>query len=273
METALDDTVAIVTGAARGLGKAVSTALAAAGARVALVDLLGSEVRAAAEELSQQGGRVLPVETDITCLEQVEDMARQVGRALGPVDLLVNNAGTFSVIAPVWEADPEKWFRDIRVNLYGSFLCCRTIVRGMVERCRGRVINVASSGGVSGPHPYSTSYAASKTALVRLTEGLAQEAEQHGVSVFAIGPPAIRTAMTDFIATDPGGRRWRPSFADSRWHSPDCVTRVVLALAGGRYDRLTGRYLLLPVDLDVVLAEADRILAEDLLTLRIRPME
>lgn len=270
METILNDTVAVVTGAARGLGKAISETLVSAGARVALVDILGTELRATSQKLMQQGYHVLPVEADITCREQVEDMERQVMRALGSVNLLVNNAGSFSVIAPVWECEPEKWFRDIQVNLYGTFLCCHTIVGRMIEKGCGRVINVASSGGVNSPHPYSTSYAASKTALVRLTEGLALESKPYGVSVFTIGPPAIRTPMTEFIASDPGGRRWRPNFKDSRWHSTDCVTWTVFALATGRYDQLTGRYLLLPVDIERLLAEADRIVEQDLLTLRIR---
>ena len=137
----------VVTGAARGLGKAIATALVEQGAIVALVDLPDGPLRETTDELSAKG-HVLSVVADITVPEQVEEMAAQVEAELGAVDLLVNNAGTFSTIGPVWEVDPERWFRDVRTNLYGSFLVCRAVVGGMVARKHGCVINVASSGGV-----------------------------------------------------------------------------------------------------------------------------
>jgi NAD(P)-dependent dehydrogenase (short-subunit alcohol dehydrogenase family) len=266
----LRDSVCIVTGAARGLGKAIAGALASQGARIALVDILSDELAASASELAAEGHSVLPVTTDVTDRREVSEMVRRVESDLGAPDVLVNNAGTFSVIGPVWEADPGKWFRDITVNVYGTFLCSHAIVGGMVRRKRGYVVNVASAGGVSDAHAYSTSYACSKTALLRLTEGLAKEAEEHGVRVFAIGPPAIRTAMTEFIATDPEARRWRPGFGDSYWHSPTCVTDAILVLLSGRMDQLTGRFIRLPVDADELMAQAERVVAEDLLTLRVR---
>jgi len=269
----LNGAVCVVTGAARGLGKAIADALASQGAQVALVDILADELAACASEMVAKGHRVLAVTTDVTDPRAVADMARHVEQELGPPRVLINNAGTFSVIGPVWEADPEKWFRDIRVNVYGTFLCSRAIVSGMVERGHGYVVNVASGGGVSDAHAYSTSYACSKTAVLRLTEGLAKETEQHGVKVFAIGPPAVRTSMTEFIATDPDARRWRPGFEDSYWHSPACVTDAILALLSGGLDQLTGRFIRLPVDPDELMAQVERIVEDDLLTLRVRYLE
>jgi len=270
----LEGAVAAVTGAARGIGKAIAQAFAARGARVALVDILEDELQTTASELRDAGLTVLPVVTDVTVPAQVETMAEIVQRDLGPVDILVNNAGTFSVIAPVWEADPDKWFRDVRVNLYGSFLCCRAIVKGMVGRGAGYVINIISSGGVGDPHPYSTSYASSKTGLMRLTEGLAKEAEPHGVKVFALAPPAILTEMTRFIMNDPGGRRWRPGFGEQlregRGLPPALVAEYALKLVSGRADALTGRYFLATTDFDEVVEQTDAILRDDMLTLRIR---
>ena len=270
----LKGAVVIVTGAARGIGRKIAEALAARGAKVGLVDILEEELGKTAAEMGDADMAVLPVAADTTDPLQVEAMEKEVEAGLGPVDILVNNAGTFSVIAPVWEADPERWFRDIRVNLYGSFLCCRAVVRGMVERKRGYVINIVSGGGVGDPHPYCTSYACSKTGLMRLTEGLAREAEPHGVRVFAVGPPAIRTAMTEFIIDDPGGRKWRPTFRDAfekgRDAPPELVADFVVEIVSGKADALTGRFFSPRGDLDGIVEDAERILKEDLWTLRIR---
>lgn len=270
----LNNAVAIVTGSARGIGRSIAEALAAQGASVAIVDILGDQLVKTAAEMRESGATILPVVADTTQVSQVDGMAEKVENELGPVDVLVNNAGTFSYIGPVWEADPEKWFRDIRVNLYGSFLVCRAVVGGMVEREKGHVINIVSSGGVGDPHAHSTSYASSKTGLMRLTEGLAREVKEHGVKVFAVGPPAILTEMTKFIMDDPGGKEWRPGFGknllEGRGHKPEVVADFIVELLSGKADHLTGRYLLPHQSLDEILERSDEILSKDLLTLRIR---
>jgi len=269
----LNGAVAVVTGAARGIGRSIAEAYAARGARVGLVDILADELAETRRQMKAAGAAVLPVVTDVTEAHAVDAMVARVEEELGPIDIQVNNAGTFSYIGPLWEADPGKWFHDVRVNLYGSFLCCRAAAGAMVERRRGYIINIASSGGVSDPHPYSTSYACSKTALVRLTEGLAKELEPHGVKVFAVGPPAILTEMTKFIMTDPGGRKWRPGFEkgfrEGRGHPPDLVADLAVKLVSGRADALTGRFFLATRDFDETVRQTDAILRDDLMTLRI----
>jgi NAD(P)-dependent dehydrogenase (short-subunit alcohol dehydrogenase family) len=217
---------------------------------------------------------VLPIVADITDAAQVGALVAEAEVDLGPVDILVNCAGTFSVIGPVWEVDPEKWFHDVRVNLYGSFLVSRAVVGRMVTRHRGYVINIVSSGGVGDPHPYSTSYASSKTGLMRLTEGLAKEVEGYGIKVFAVAPPAVLTEMTRFIIDDPGGKRWRPGFSrmfeEGRDASPEAVADLCLRLVCGEADELSGRYILFTQDLDELVAHAGEIVERDLWTLRIR---
>ena len=270
----LNGAIAIITGAARGIGKTIAQSFAARGANVAIVDILGDPLEKTAAELKETGATVLPIVADITQVPQVDAMAKRVQDELGPADVLVNNAGTFSYIGTVWEADPERWFRDIRVNLYGNFLMCRAVVKGMVERKKGYVINIVSSGGVGDPHPYSTSYASSKTGLMRLTEGLAKEVQEYGIKVFAVGPPAILTEMTRFIMDDPGGKKWRPGFGkdllEGQGHKPEVVADFIIELMSGKADRLTGRYLLPHVGLDEIIKQADEIISKDLLTLRIR---
>ena len=133
---------------------------------------------------------------------------------------------------------------------------------------------MVSSGGVGDPHPYSTGYASSKTGLMRLTEGLAAEARDHGVKVFAVGPPAIRSEMTKFIATDPEGRKWRPGFdrlfEEGNGHPAEMVAAFMVELVSGRADALTGRYFDPRHSLDEILQRSEDIIEKDLYTLRIR---
>ena len=270
----LHEAVVVVTGAARGIGACMARAFAAQGARVGLVDVLADELQQIADRVAATGATALPLPADVTDPSDVADVVAQVEDELGPISVHVNNAGTFSYIGPLWEADPDRWFRDVRVNLYGSFLCCRAVVARMVARGAGYVINVVSSGGVGDPHPYSTSYASSKAGLMRLTEGLAKEAEPHGVKVFALAPPAVLTEMTRFIMTDPGGRKWRPTFerifSEGRDHPAECVADVAVKLVSGRADALTGRYFLATRDFDKTVEQTDAILERDLMTLRLR---
>ena len=270
----LSGAVAVVTGSARGLGKSIAETFAAKGVHVALVDVLEHPLQESAAEIRATGAHALPIVADITDPTQVSVMADTVSSELGPVDILVNNAGTFSVIGPVWEVDPEKWLRDIRVILCGSFLVCNAVLKEMVERRVGYVINIVSSGGVGDPHPYSTSYASSKTGLMRLTEGLAKETQEHNVKVFAVGPPAIRTEMTRFIATDTAGKKWRPGFSDlfdeGRDTPPELVANFLIDLLSGRADRLTGRFFNPKQNFEQIIEQIDDILENDLYTLRIR---
>jgi NAD(P)-dependent dehydrogenase (short-subunit alcohol dehydrogenase family) len=134
---------------------------------------------------------------------------------------------------------------------------------------------MVSSGGVGDPHPHSTSYASSKAGLMRLTEGLAREAAPHGIKVFAVAPPAILSEMTKFLMDGEGGQKWRPEFkrdfADgSRWQPAEAIATMCVQLVSGAADALSGRYFLVQPGVDAMVADADRILKEDLWTLRIR---
>ena len=265
---------AYVTGAAGGLGRAIAAALLEAGHAVALMDVAEEALEALAAQL---GPAAVPIPLDVTDRPAVDAAVARAEAALPPCDLLVNNAGTFSVCAPMWECDPDLWLRDVRVNLQGTFLMCRRVTGGMVARRTGRVVNVVSSGGVLDAHPYGTSYAASKTGVTRLTEGLAAELAPHGCQAFAIGPPAVATAMTRWLIEDAQARTYRPLireiFERGEDHPPEVVARLVIALASGRADRLSGRYFLPHRDFEAVIAAADDVLARDLWALRIAGYE
>lgn len=172
--------VAIVTGAGRGIGRAISIACATAGAKVALVSRTQSELDAVAGEIVALGGTAMVWAADITEYPATQDRARAVEHKLGPVSLLVNNVARFSCIDPIWEIDPDNWWEDVRVNVKGLFNSCHAIVPGMVTRRTGRIVNLFG-GGVDAPLPYGTGYAVSKTGVMRLTESLARELQEYNI--------------------------------------------------------------------------------------------
>lgn len=270
----INNSIAIITGSARGIGRKIAESLLSQGAYVALVDILADQLEKTSKELLKFSEKILPIVCDITQADQVDRMVEKVKDKFGSIDILVNNAGTFSYIGPVWEADIDKWFRDIKVNLFGSFLVCRAVTKIMVEKKNGYIINIVSSGGVGDPHPYSTSYACSKTGLMRLTEGLAKETEEHNIKVFAVAPPAVLTEMTKFIMEDEGGKKWRPGFnkifEQGHDYPPEKIAEFIIKLLSGKADKLTGRYFPVTHDFDQIIAKTDEIISKDLLTLRIR---
>jgi 3-oxoacyl-[acyl-carrier protein] reductase len=190
----LRDRVAIVTGGARGIGGAIATAFAAEGADVVIADVLGEDVaRPVLDAISAAGRRGLLVATDVSDAGQVEAMVQRAQSELGPIDILVNDAGTMSQTL-FHELTVEEWDRVIGVNLRGCFLCARAVVPGMLERGHGVIINVASQlgqiGGTEMVH-----YSASKAGVIGFTKALAREISTQGVRVNAIAPGPILTDM------------------------------------------------------------------------------
>jgi len=267
--------VALVTGGGRGLGCAFATALAGAGAAVAILARSADQLAAVASAIEATGGRVLAVPADVTDAGAVAAAAEEIERRLGPVDLLVNNAGVAPPVGPLWEVDPQEWWRNVEINLRGPLLTCRAFLPGMIARGRGRIVNVTSGAGTSGL-PYFSAYITSKTALIRMTEVLVAELRdrgEHGVAVFAIEPGTVRTAMVeDVLRTE--NRRWLPwlprVFDEGLDVTLEHAAELVLLLASGRADRLSGRFLHRLDDIESLLANAEEIAASDLLTLRLR---
>ena len=147
------------------------------------------------------------IQLDVTDGPAVEAMVARVERDLGPVDLLVNNAGHLGAIGPLWEVDPEEWWRVWEVNVRGVMLCARAVLPSMVARRRGRIVNV-SSGSVLGPLPNFSAYPVAKTAVVRLTEHLAADTQDYGIGVFAITPGLVDTPLARLTWESPAGRQW-----------------------------------------------------------------
>jgi NAD(P)-dependent dehydrogenase (short-subunit alcohol dehydrogenase family) len=188
------DRIALVTGGGRGIGRAIALAFAREGAHVAVTARTGAELAAVAAEIRALGRKALAVPCDVAERAQVDDAVRQTVDGLGPVQILVNNAG-MAVSAKLLDTDDALWERHLRVNLTGAFLVTRAVLPGMLAAGWGRIINVASIAGRQG-YPYVAAYTASKHGLLGLTRALAQEVVTAGVTVNAICPGYAATELT-----------------------------------------------------------------------------
>lgn len=189
--------VAFVTGAGRGIGRAVAIALAAAGARVVACSRTVSDVEEVARLISDTGGEALALECDVADPVQVERAVQRATEAFGPIDILVNNAGV-GTVGPTEVADYDiaEWDRIVNVNLRGVFLCCRAVLPSMRERRRGTIVNVASITGLKAA-PMVSPYGASKFGVVGLTQGLIAENHQYGIRVCMVNPGTTDTTIWD----------------------------------------------------------------------------
>ena len=253
-EAELAGTVALVTGGGRGIGRGIALELTAAGARVAVAARTREQVEATAAET---GG--IAIEADVSDRGAVERMVAQAEEELGPLDLLVNNAGIALWEGSAWELEPEEWWHVLEVNVLGVYLCCRAAIPGMIARGGGRIVNVAS-GAAYLPGSRSTAYSASKAAVHRFSETLATQLQPHGIPVFSISPGLVRTELIGDNFGD-----------DAPWTPPELAPRLVRALASGRLDALSGRYLHAEHDdIDDVEQRAAEIVAGDLNAIRLR---
>src|SRR6266566_3351209 len=174
----LSGQIALVTGGGRGIGANIARELAEAGARVAVA----ARTRAQVDEIAREIGG-LAFEVDVTDREAVERMVAEVERELGPIDLLVANAGVANGSRPLWESDPDEWWHVFEVNVLGVYLCCRTVLPVMLARGSGRVVITGSGAGYL-PGSTNTAYSVSKAAVNRLAETLAESLRETPVRIF-----------------------------------------------------------------------------------------
>jgi 3-oxoacyl-[acyl-carrier protein] reductase len=235
---------ALVTGAARGIGLAIASRLAADGARVAVLDLDAEGAEAAARTV---GGDAIALVADVTKAADVNAAVSRVVDAWGRLDILVNNAGITGRSFPIWELSDEDWRRVIDADLTSVFLCCRAATKVMLGQGSGRIINIASIAGKEG-NPTLVPYSAAKAGVIGLTKALAKEVCTRGILVHAIAPAVIGTELLQqmekstvdlLVSKIPMGRVGRPEevAALAAWlASDDCsfTTGAVHDLSGGR---------------------------------------
>jgi 3-oxoacyl-[acyl-carrier protein] reductase len=223
----LQDKVAIVTGAGRGIGRAIALGYAEAGAAVCCVARTQSEIEATVHEIQQQGGRGLALACDVTDLNAVVQLCDTTATILGGIDILVINAGVSLDHHPVELSDPDDWRTTLEVNLFGAYHCAKAAIPHLKRRGGGKIITIGSGMGRRG-RVGSSAYSCSKAALWMLTRVLAQELWQDRISVNELIPGPVETAMTQ----DPAARTG-PAFAtESEWiKQPEDVVPLALFLA------------------------------------------
>jgi len=242
----LQDRVAIVTGGAQGIGRAIAERLLRSGASVMLWDRDGGRLASTHDELAALGTVDMHV-LELTVEAAVDEAARAALALRGRIDILVNNAGITGGNGPVWDLAPSVWREVIEVNLVAPYLTCRAVVPAMLARGYGRIVNIASIAGKEG-NPNASHYSASKAGLIALTKSLAKEVATRGVQVNAVTPAAARTAMFDtmtqahidfMLSKIPMGRLLQVEEAAAMvaWLcSQECsfTTGAVFDLSGGR---------------------------------------
>jgi NAD(P)-dependent dehydrogenase (short-subunit alcohol dehydrogenase family) len=245
--------IALVTGGGRGIGAGIARELAAAGAHLAVAARTRRQVEDVAEEIDG-----LALETDVTDRTAVERMVAETEDKLGPIDLLVANAGIGGPDGPTWEVDPAAWWEVLEVNVLGVHLCCRAVIPLMLERGRGRIV-ITGSGAAYLPGARSTPYPTSKAAVWRYGETLANELAGR-IPVFVISPGLVKTELTGDNFPD-----------DAPWTPPELAPRLVRVLASGRADELAGRYIHAEHDdIEDLIQRADEIRENDLNAIRLR---
>lgn len=196
----LEGKTAIVTGAARGLGAEIAFGLAQCGASLVLADLNMPED--SAKRVEKLGGRCIALQIDIADEKQVEGLVERAVSEYGKVDILINNAGISQMsYTPTENLSTEEWDRVIRINLSGTFLCCKHVGRAMIKTGGGKIVNVATTAGITGV-PRAPAYSASKAGVILLTKSLAIEWARYNIRVNAIAPHYLETELTEGLRND-----------------------------------------------------------------------
>ncbi|MDI4649061.1 3-ketoacyl-ACP reductase [Cohnella hashimotonis] len=212
--------VAIVTGAGKGIGKAVALELAREGVHVGLIARTEKDLLDAARDIQALGGKVAYAAADVSSLPEVEQAVDKITRDIGAADILINNAGigTFEKLV---EMDPAHWKKIIEVNLLGTFYVTRTVLPQLIAKNGGDIINISSTNGLNGA-PGSSAYSASKFGVIGLTESLAQEVRRNNIRVTALTPSTIATDLAKSSSLIPEGK-------DEQYMHPEDIAEYIVA--------------------------------------------
>lgn len=239
---------AIITGASQGLGKAIAAQFLREGANVALCARDGQLLAATREEIAAAGGRVIAQACDVSDERQVADLVAFAQREFSQIHALVCNAGIYGPMGPSEEVDLAEWRRALEINLFGTLLPCRALIPHFKKAGRGKIV-IVSGGGATNPLPNISAYAASKAAVVRLMETLAEELRSCRIDVNAVAPGALKTRLIDQVLAA-GPEKVGAAFfqKNERW-SQEGTTPLELGaelcawLASAESDGITGKLL------------------------------
>jgi NAD(P)-dependent dehydrogenase (short-subunit alcohol dehydrogenase family) len=247
----LEGEVALVTGGGRGFGRAISIALAQAGASVGVIARSRDQIDEVAAAIGAAGGQALAMPCDVADRAQVADAVAAVTRRFGPVSFLVNNAGIAGPYGPIAETDPDAWWQAQKIHLYAPLLFSSAVLPGMLARGGGRIVNVASRAAIMF-QPGLSAYVVGKASQVKFTEHLDAETRDRGVRAFAIQPGDAPTDFAHATINDSGAKAHLPGMLEilGKWVDEvdpapvleKCAGKVV-EIAAGRWDRVAGQYL------------------------------
>ncbi len=270
----LENKVALITGAGRGIGRAIALAYAGEGANLALAARSLNELSETAQAAQSLGASTCVVSVDVTDQDAVAGMARQAEENFGRIDILVNNAGIVGPIGALEDNDVNAWIRTIQVNLVGTYLCCRAVIPIMAKGGGGRIINLSGSGSTSAPYHLSA-YGSSKAAIIRLTEILSLELAEKNIQVNALGPGSIHTRMWEEITGqaqavgDTELYEFGLQVTGGGGASIDRAAELAVWLASDAADGLSGRLIhAVADDFPSLTPKIPQIMASDLYTLR-----
>lgn len=237
----LKDCVAIITGAGKGIGKGIAEEFYKEGARLALFDLRYDLIRNISKELDPSGKRIMAIEADVTDEAVIKEAMSMVFDQFGKIDILVNNAG-ISRHKPIKEMSLEVFNQVIRTNLTGTFICSKSVIPYMEDQKKGKIVNIASLGGRTGRPGVGVNYAASKAAIIGLTQTLAREVGPSGIYVNSICPGSILTEQTQQYPKEVFAS-WNVGRAIIKDGLPKDVADAAVFLASNRSDWITGATL------------------------------
>ena len=250
MSRILQDRVALVTGAGRGLGRHVAVGLARAGARVALTSRSVDQLGETARLIASDGGAAFYLPADISKPGDVGQLREHVEREMGPPDVLVNAAGVFGPIQLIRGSDPQQWIDTLLTNTVGPYLVCRALVDAMIDRGWGRIVNFSSAATLHPPGPLNSAYGTSKVALNQFTRHLAAELDGTGVTANVIHPGEVKTAMWAKIQDDArqagpvaqAYQNWADSVGESGGDDPQKALDLILELIDGSLSTTNGQF-------------------------------
>lgn len=234
----LKNCVAIVTGAGKGIGKAIAEKFFQEGALLALFDIQYDLISNLAQELDASGDKVMAIKADVTDEENIKQAMNEAYKKFGKIDILVNNAG-ISLHKPIKEMSLEDFNRVINVNLNGTFICCKCVVPYMEKQKRGKIVNIASLGGRTGRPGVGVNYAASKAGVIGLTQTLARELGPSGIYTNSICPGPILTEQTKQYPAEVFAS-WNVGRAILKDGLPEDVADAAVFLSSDKSDWITG---------------------------------
>lgn len=234
--------VAVVTGAAGGIGRATADAFATQGARVAIVDIDQAAAERVAREIDNGKSRAIGISADVSSSSDVQKAIENVSDAYGRIDILVNNAA-IRIIKPLLEHTEEDWRRTLDVNLTASFLTCSAVIPHMLRAGKGKIVNVSSIAGLIG-RPNRVAYCVAKTGLIAFTQAAAADMAGKNIYINALAPGSIASPLNaEYASESQSAQAWAGETILQRWGKPSDVAQAALFLCSDESDYITGTVL------------------------------